>query len=73
MSDKPFDLEAEVKRANAEYFDVPIPSSIRKKPRAEPWPREARRSLGRPIYQETRKRDEREMRRAYNRRDDDGE
>ena len=44
-----------------------------RKPRAEPEPSEAMRLIGREICRETKRYDEREMRRAYNRRDDDGE
>ena len=43
-----------------------------RKPREEPEPSEAMRLIGREVCRETRRYDEREMRRAYNRRDDDG-
>ena len=42
-----------------------------RKPREEPEPSEAMRLIGREVCRETRRYDEREMRRAYNRRDDE--
>jgi len=44
-----------------------------RKPRDEPEPSQAMRLIGREVARETRRYDLREMKRAYNRRGDDGE
>ena len=69
-----FDLEREIAKANADYFAAmplptdEIPKSLLRRNRNdydEREPSEAMRTIGREICRETRRHDEREMRRAY--------
>ena len=67
-----FDLKAEVARATDAWLaanTVGIPASIRKP--VPPEPTLAERILGRPICSDTRRYDERELKRTYNRMGDD--
>ena len=78
MSAPRFDIAAEIAIETGKWLadNAPplptdeIPKSLLKPKRDEPEPSEAMRLIGREVSRETRRYDLREMRRAYNRRDD---